>query len=169
MKINTKEELKVIVIEKDSLDLYIDFIELIKKTLERQEFLGEFSRTELMDILDNEGYIFMYKYRNILVACSMIIPAGEHDLEEFGIEDDYHKVMEIGPQAVFNDLRGNGIQDFMIKEMEKMAKSLGYEHIITSAHPENTYSINNFKKNNYKKIGQKTYTRGLRNIYYKDI
>ena len=169
MKINTKEDLKVIVIEKDSLDLYIDFINLIKSTLDRKEFLGEFSRSELMDILDNKGYIFMYKFGSILVACTMLIPASEGDMEEFGLDVDYHKVMEIGPQAVFADLRGNGIQDYMLKEMEKMCKNLGFEHLISSAHPDNVYSINNFKKNNYHKIGQKTYTRGIRNIYYKDI
>ena len=169
MKINREKELSVIVIEKDSLDLYIDFIELIKRDLEREDFLGDFSRTELMDILDNKGYIYMYKYRNILVACSVLIPANEKIVKELNLDVDYNKVIEIGPQAVFTDLRGNGIQDYMIKKMESMAKDLGYEHILTTSHPDNIYSINNFKKNNYKKIAQKKYSRGLRNIYYKDI
>ena len=59
--------------------------------------------------------------------------------------------------------------EFLLKELDIYAKSLGYKYAVGTIHPDNVYSINNLLKDNFKLIGTKKFTRGLRNIYIKDL
>ena len=167
MKVN-KEELKEIRIDKDSIDRYIDFIELVKRTMEHPEYLGDLKRKDLVKLLNENSLIYLYQLGNIVIASSMIIPASKEELEEMGITTQ-DKVMELGPQAVFQDLRGNKIQQYMIDKMEHISKELGYLHTIATVHPDNKYSIKNIEEKGYHLLATKEFNRGIRNIYYKDI
>ena len=167
MKVN-KEELKEIRIDKDSIDRYIDFIELVKRTMEHPEYLGDLKRKDLVKLLNENSLIYLYQLGNIVIASSMIIPASKEELEEMEITT-HDKVMELGPQAVFQDLRGNKIQQYMIDKMEHISKELGYLHTIATVHPDNKYSIKNIEEKGYHLLATKEFKRGIRNIYYKDI
>ena len=55
------------------------------------------------------------------------------------------------------------------KKMDEVSKQLGYKHVVTTIHPDNIYSINNILKCDFQYVDQKEFTRGVRNIYTKDI
>ena len=168
MKANVKD-LSILVIEKESLDLYLDFMTLIKSTTEHPEYLGDFTRDDLLYILENKGSIFLFKLGNVIVSTCMLIPTTKEQLKKYGLKLDYKKTIALGPQAVFEDLRGNGIQKYMIEKMEILSKDLGYDHMVFTVDPNNKASVNNIEQEGYQKVGTKEFTRSIRNIYYKDI
>ena len=168
MKIDLKD-LKVLVIEEESIDFYLDFISMIKKKMDHPEYLGDFTRDDLISILRNKGVILMYKYGNILGASSMMIPATKKDMEEMGLSLDYTKVMDYGPCAVFEDYRGNGIQKYMNERCDRLCRELGYQYAVTTVHPDNTYSIHNIESCGFQYVGEKEFSRGRRKIYQKEL
>lgn len=163
------EELDLITIGLDEILSYIDFIEMIKSRMEDKSYLGDFSYDDLCNLIENGTKIYCLKYGRFIVASCMLIPATDKDMKKFGLDFDYHKVADLGPQAVFLDFRGNGIQKYMIKMLEDKAKSLGYEYLVTTIHPDNTYSSKNVVESNFKLKGTINLSRGLREIYYKEI
>lgn len=45
--------------------------------------------------------------------------------------------------------RGQGLQKRMMQEAETRLKEAGYHYLMGTAHPENVYSVNNFKRLGY--------------------
>ena len=99
----------------------------------------------------------------------MIIPSTKKDLESFGIDLDYREVVDYGQQVVSDKYRGNGLQQYMLEELEIISKEKGYKYAVTTVHPDNIYSVNNTLKNNFELIGSKEFDIGLRNIYLKKL
>ena len=54
------------------------------------------------------------------------------------------------------------------QEMEYL-KSIGYKYSMTTVHPDNIYCARNIMKNGLEKVSQKTFKRGIRNIYFKEL
>ena len=163
------EELDKYQIGKEDIDFYKKYIKEIRDAMERPEFLGEFTEDELEHFLDNNSYIYFYRYHDNIVSTSMLIPAEERDIRDFGLDIDYQKVIDYGPEVVSKPYRGNGLQGYMIEDIEKIAKSLGYEYAITSVHPDNEPSSNNLINHGFELVGFKEFERGPRNIYLKEF
>lgn len=168
MKINT-DDLKIIVIEEEFLDIYTDFIQLIKRGMDYPEYLGDFSRSDLIHILNINGVILMFKYGNIYASSCMLIPARIDDIKKMGLKFDSPKVMSYGPMAVFDDYRGNGIQKYMIKRCDKLSKDLGYKYVVTTVHPDNIASIKSIEASGFSYVGDVEFSRGLRKVYQKSL
>ena len=57
----------------------------------------------------------------------------------------------------------------MLEYLDKYSYNLGYKYAVGTIHPDNKYSINNLIKDNFKYTSTKEFTRGLRNIYVKEL
>ena len=169
---NTKINVKRDKIKREELDIkdiiyYNHYIHKIRNNMERPEFLGTFENEELKELLKNDTHIYVYKNNDEVISSSMLIPSTEKDLKKFGIDLDYKEVVDYGTEVVSEKYRGNGLQQYMLDELEKISKKKGYKYAITTIHPDNIYSINNILKNGFEFKGFKEFKRGPRNIYLK--
>ena len=164
-----KSNLERVIVKKEEIPFYNNYIKDIRSRMERPEFLGTFTNEELEQLLDSNSYIYFYKDNNNIASTSMIIPACDKDIKKFGLDLDYKEVADYGPEAVSDNYRGNGLQGYMLDELDKIANEKGYKYAVSTIHPENIYSINNFEKHGFKLVGLKDFKRGPRNIYYKEL
>lgn len=165
MKILLNELLEVN--ENVNLNEYIKYREKVKENMEHPEWLGDFTIDQLNTMLNNNSKIWMYFNNNDFVCSMMMIPATKKDLEKFGLNIDFSKVVDYGPLFVNCEYIGNGLQYQMLCELDSYCISLGYKYAIGTIHPDNFYSINNLLKDGFQLVGQKEFKRGIRNIYLK--
>ena len=164
MKLN---ELKCINNNVD-LEEYILFREDVKKHMEHPEWLGDFTKEELSEMLSNGSKIWVYYLNNEPVCSMMLIPATQKALDKFEIKLNYKEVADYGPMFVNYKYVGNGLQYQMLVELDNYCMNLGFKHAASTIHPDNFYCINNMLKDNFIYKNTKTFTRGIRNIYLKD-
>ena len=76
--------------------------------------------------------------------------------------------MEIA--MVDEEFRGRGLQKELMKTAEEHLKFLGYHWLMGTAHPENVYSVNNFRKLGYEIVAKDLKYGGLpRYVFCKKI
>ena len=155
--------------ENINLEEYIKYREIVKQNMEHPEWLGDFSKEELDDMLINNTKIWMFYKENNFVCSMMMIPSTKKDLDSFGIKYNCTDVIDYGPIFVMPEFIGNKLQFQMLKMLDEYCFSLGYKYAVGTIHPDNIFSINNLIKDDFIKIGQKELKRGLRNIYIKDL
>lgn len=90
-------------------------------------------------------------------------------LKEFkdvmGIPDK--KVAELGGNLILPEARGQGIMFEMIKKQLGDAKRLGFDYIISMAHPDNVASLKSLKKLGLEYVKTDKVANGhLRDIYW---
>ena len=151
------------------LDIYLNFINYVKSTMEHPEWLGDFTKDDLETMLKEGTRIWMYYLDNEIVCSMMTIPSTQKSLDKFEIKLDYKIVVDYGQMAVNIKYVGNRLQYQMLKELEEYSKKEGYEYAASTIHPDNTYCINNFIKDNFELINYKEFKRGPRNIYLKKL
>ncbi len=155
--------------ENIDLDSYIKFREIVKQNMEHPEWLGDFSRGELEEMLKNNSKIWIYYLDNEPICSMMLIPSRKKDLEKFEIDLDSSIVVDYGPMFVNPKYVGNKLQYQMLKEIDNYSLSLGYKYAVGTIHPDNIYSINNLLKDNFQLTKTKEFKRGIRNIYIKKL
>lgn len=165
MKLN---ELKMIS-ENIDLDNYILFRNQVKKMMEYPEWLGDFSREDLEKMLNTGSKIWIFYLEKESVCSMMIIPANEKSIDKFGLNIDYKQTIDYGPMMVSPKFIGNSLQYQMLEFLDAYCKKKEYNYAISTIHPENIYSINNFLKDDFNLKGSKTFKRGVRNIYLKEL
>lgn len=152
-----------------NIDEYIEFREMVKQKMEHPEWLGDFLKEDLINMLKEKTVIWIYYLDSEPVCSMMFIPSTEKDLKKFEIALDYNEVVDYGPMFVNPKYIGNGLQYQMLKELDKYSIDRGYKYAIGTIHPDNVYSINNLLKDDFKLVGTKQFTRGIRNIYLKNL
>lgn len=150
-----------------NIDEYIKFREFVKSKMEYPKWLGDFSREDLFFMLNHNSKIWIYYLENEPICSMMLIPSDEKPINDFGLKLDYRKVVDYGPMFVNPKYVGNGLQYQMLKELDNFCINNGYKYAISTVHPDNTYSINNLLKDDFIISGQKSFRRGIRNIYLK--
>ena len=169
MKINV-DNIRINYIEPKELDEYLNLVSVVKENMEHPEWLGDFSKEDYINILNNDGYIRIFKYDDKMIAAGVLIPSTQKYLEKFlSGQLSCNEVIDYGPQMVHPNYVGNGIQTMIIKDLDYIARQKGYKYALGTVHPENIYSINNLLKNDFIKIGEVQLKRGLRNIYRKEL
>lgn len=155
----------------DNINLkeYIKFRELVKENMPNPEWLGEFTKEELIEMLNNNTKIWIYYLNKEPVCSMMIIPSTEKDISKFELNISHTLAVDYGPIFVNPKYQGNGLQYQMLQILDKYVKEHNYKYIITTIHPYNIYCIRNFLKDDFKLINQKVFKRGPRNIYLKEI
>lgn len=159
------EELKCIS-ENIDIEEYIKFREQVKMTMIEKDWLGDFTKEELEQLLQNGSKIWIYYKEEKPICSMMIIPSTKKDMDKFDLSLDFHQVIDYGPMMVNKNYVGNGLQYQMLKMLDNYC-SKKYSYALTTIHPDNNYSINNLVKDDFKLIGQKELKRGMRNIYLK--
>jgi GNAT superfamily N-acetyltransferase len=155
----------------DSINLkeYIKFRELVKENMPNPEWLGDFTKEELIEMLNNNTKIWIYYLNKEPVCSMMLIPSTEKDISKFELNISHTLAVDYGPIFVNPKYQGNGLQYQMLQILDKYVKEHNYKYIITTIHPDNIYCIRNFLKDDFKLINQKVFKRGPRNIYLKEI
>lgn len=74
------EELKCISGKSIDIDKYIEFREQVKKHMKYPEWLGDFSKKDLINMVENKAKIWLYYLNNEPVCSIMLIPADEKAL-----------------------------------------------------------------------------------------
>ena len=155
--------------ENIDLDEYIKIREEVKMGMEYPEWLGDFSKEDLINELNNNAKIWLYYDNDNLVCSMMILPCSLHAITKFELDINYKDAIDYGPMFVCQEYIGNGLQYQMLKELDKYCKDKGYKYAISTVHPDNKYSIVNFLKDDFKLHKEKNFTRGRRNIYVKKL
>lgn len=84
--------------------------------------------------------------------------------KDFNLEDS--KICELGGNLVLPEYRGQGITTTLQKMELEIAKNLGFDYIISMAHPENIASCKTLEKVGLKFYKQTSVANGfLRNLY----
>lgn len=161
--------LQELICVEDNIDLenYILCREEVKKHMEHPEWLGDFSKQELIDLLNTTAKLWLYFKEEEIVCSMMVLKAIQKDIDKFGVTVSPEEAIDYGPMFVSPKYQGHGLQLQMLKELESFAKQKKIKFAITTVHPENQYSIKNIEKNGFKKVGKKILKRGERNIYLK--
>ncbi len=149
------------------IDKYIEFYNYVKDNMEHPEWLGDFTKEDFESMLLNNSKIWLYYINDIIVCSMMFIPSKKRSLEKLEIELDYNIVAEYGPIMVNPEYIGNSLQYQMLKVLDEYTIDNEYKYAVTTIHPDNIYSINNFIKDDFKIVNQKEFKRGKRNIYLK--
>lgn len=150
----------------------VDLNETIYAALPDQSVLRHNSPEMIASCLEEPNVTLGIWDGELLVAIGMLyVPQcieedHFHDLE---LEGNYKSAN----QKLFlvrEGYRGLGLQRQLIREVEKIALSRGYNLLCTTVAPNNTFSINNFLAEGYvyAKTEQK-YGGLVRNLYYKKL
>lgn len=166
---NIRLEEFVCISENVDLDKYISFRESVKEKMSFPEWLGDFTKEELEEMLHNGAVIWIYFKKEIPICSMMYIPSTKQALKKFDLKMDFSIVGDYGPMFVNFDYLGNGLQLQMLEVLDKYMVDLNRKYAIATIHPDNIYSIQNFIKDRFILIGQKEFKRGIRNIYIKDL
>lgn len=155
--------------DKIDVDKYIEYRENVKKEMKEPDWLGDFSKDDILYMLDNNSKIWMYFKDEEFICSMMLIPSTKKDLDKFGIDLDFNEVVDYGPMFVNSKYVGNSLQYQMLKELDEYSSNRGYKYAISTVHPNNIYSINNLIRDGFELVGYRIFTRGERNIYYKKL
>ncbi len=147
---------------------YLNFYHAIKMLMPNPEWLGDFSTIELKNILSSGGEIWMFKQINEIVCSLMFIPAPEIILKKLQLPPG-PKYAECGPIMVAPKYVGNGLQRQMLKFLDNYCIDNNFDFILTTIHPANTISINNFCKCGYSYVSSHKLKRGFRALYLKNM
>ena len=156
--------------ENINLDEYITFREMVKQHMEYPEWLGDFTKEDLADMVNNQNAKIWIYYLNDEPICSMmLIKSSLESLKKFGLDLTLEEVIDYGPMFVNPNYWGNGLQYQMLLYLDDYCKNLGYNYVVGTIHPDNSYSIHNLVKDDFHLIGTKNFKRGIRNIYLKQF
>ena len=155
--------------DKIDLDKYIEFREKVKENMEYPEWLGDFTKKDLENLLQNKSKIWIYYKDGIPVCSMMLIPATKNTLKKFDLNYKEQEVINYGPMFVNPHNIGMNLQYQMLQELDKISKEKGYKYAIVTVHPENIYSIRNLEKDNFSYLATKKLNRGPRKIYVKEL
>ena len=68
--------------EHNNIGEYLEFYKYVKSNMKEPSWLGEFSLNELKNILNNEGKIFNFYDKNIIVCSVLYIPSNNKTLNK---------------------------------------------------------------------------------------
>lgn len=146
--------------ENIDLDEYLNLYNYVRNNMEHPEWLGKFSKSEIEELLNIGGKIWMY-YDNDIPVCSVFyIPTSNRSLRKHNINYDESITGSLGPIMVRKEYVGNGLQTAMLKVLNSYVESIGKKHMFTKAHSDNIYSIRNILKDGYKVIDEYENERG---------
>lgn len=155
--------------ENVNLEDYLKLYKYVKDNMKNPEWLGEFTKEEIQDILNNNGKIWLY-YDNDNLVCSMFyIPSNQKTLDKRNINTSESVTASLGPVMVSPDYVGNGLMSQMLKLFDDYCKNIGMQYIFTKASSANIYSLNNIYKNGYELISEYENERGLMSVFLKKL
>ena len=163
MKLSELKEVSINV----NLDEYLKLYNYVRDNMEHPEWLGTFTKDEIIEILGIGGKIWMYYDGDIPVCSVFYIPTSNKSLRKHNVEYDEEVTGSLGPIMVSKEYVGNGLQSAMLEVLDKYVESIGKTHMFTKAHSDNIYSIRNILKNGYKVVDEYENERGRMTAFAK--
>ncbi len=160
----------IVVDTKIDIDEYIKVRDTIKSRMSNPEWLGDFTKEDIIKLLNNGSKIWMF-YDNKEFVCSMMfIPSDKESIIKMNIDNiNYKEVADYGPMFVNDKYRGNGLQYEMLKYLDNYSINNDFKYAVVTVHPDNKYSINNLIKDKFIKHDELMFKRGIRIIYKKGL
>lgn len=152
-----------------NLEDYLYLYKYVRDNMEHPEWLGTFTKDEIIEILKNKGKIWLY-YDNENLVCSMFyIPIKEKSLKKHNVYYKEDEVGSLGPIMVSPDYVGLGYQTQMMQVLDEYCKKINKKYIFTKVCTDNIYSVNNMLKNNYKVVDKYINERGENTAFLKEL
>lgn len=157
--------------EKDKEQLF-DLIDVVLSGLPDQAHFIPYEQWELDSMFD-ESYAPLYGAYdgNKLVGMAQLYVSQDmlKDFkDEFGLSD--YKVCELGGNLVLPEYRGLGITTKLQTMEMNLAKELGFDYIISMAHPNNIGSCKTLERIGLEFLKETTLSNGfLRRLYIKKL
>lgn len=154
--------------EKDKNQLF-KLIDTVLSALENQEYFIPYEQWELDSMFDEENYAPLYGAydKDKLVGMAQLYVSQDMLADfkkEFGLEN--YTVCELGGNLVLPEYRGNGITTRLQTIELEVAKKLGFDYIISMAHPSNIGSQKTLKKVGLNFVKETRLSNGfLRKLY----
>jgi len=152
------------------LQAVIDLNETVYAALPDKSILRHNSPEMIASCLHEPNVTLGFWEGNLLIAIGMLyVPQciEEDHFHDLDLKGDYQSAN----QKLFlvrEGYRGLGLQQKLIREVEKIAMARGYNLLCTTVAPNNIFSINNFLKEGYTYAKTEEKYGGLvRNLYYK--
>lgn len=152
------------------LQSVIDLNEAIYSALPDKSILRHNSPEMIASCIEEPNVTLGIWEGDMLIAIGMLyVPQciEEDHFHDLGLEGEYKSAN----QKLFlvrEGYRGLGLQRKLIREVEKIALTRGYNLLCTTVAPNNDFSINNFLKEGYVYVKTEEKYGGLmRNLYYK--
>lgn len=155
--------------DNEKIDEYLVYIDEVKKNMTDSSWLGDFTKEDILSLIGIGSHLFIFMDDDKIACSCFIIPASKKDILKFGLDVDSKLVIDYGPQVVNSNYVGNGLQRKMINFIDEYSVNNGYKYACSTVHPDNFYSSSNLIKSNFKKIGTKDFSRGIRDIYFKEF
>lgn len=152
-----------------NLDDYLKLYKYVRDNMEHPEWLGTFTKNEIIDILDNGGKIWLYYNDKEMVCSCFYIPSSNKSLNKHNIYYDEKITGSLGPIMVSPDYVGNGFQTKMQNIFNEYNIELGNRYIFTKVHSDNIYSIRNIVRDGYIETDEYLSDRGMNKAYVKDL
>ena len=155
--------------ENVNLDDYLKLYKFVKDNMKNPSWLGEFTKKEIKEILQNKGKIWLYYDKDNLVCSMLLLPSKNKVLNKNNIFYDESIVSSLGPIMVSPNYRGNKLQLQMMKELEKYCQKNNYNYIFTKVCSDNKYSLENMLKFGFEIKNVYTSKRGENTALIKKI
>ena len=158
--------------EKDKEQLF-NLIDIVLNGLPDQSHFIPYEQWELDSMFDEENYAPLYGAYDGDKLVGMAQLYVSQDMlkdfkDEFGLSD--YKVCELGGNLVLPEYRGQGITTKLQTMEMNLAKELGFDYIISMAHPDNIGSCKTLERVGLEFIKETTLSNGfLRKLYMKKL
>ena len=162
-------ELQYKKIEENDKEQLFKLIEIVLSGLENQEYFIPYEQWEFDSMFDEENYAPLYGAYDgdKLVGMAQLYVSQEMLADfkkEFDLED--YRICELGGNLVLPEYRGKGITSRLQKIELELAKTRGFDYIISMAHPDNIGSCKTLERVGLKFVNTQKLASGfLRNLY----
>ncbi len=135
-----KNEIKYKEIEFNEKSNVLNLMDCVINNLKRPEFYYMGNKEKELERMFDKSYVYNLGayYKEKLVGMTQLY-VDQEDLENYinisNLKD--YNVCELGTALVLEKFRNNGIMQNLIKLQKDKAKSLNFEYMIATAHPEN--------------------------------
>lgn len=160
-------------IERTDEKQLFDLIKIVLGGLENPEYFIPYEEWELESMFDEKNYAPLYGAYDgeKLVGMAQLYVSQEMLADfkkEFGLENN--TVCELGGNLVLPEYRGKGITSTLQTIELKLAKELGFDYIISMAHPDNIGSCRTLEKIGLEFVKETRLSNGfLRKLYLKKL
>lgn len=160
------------IVEKDKEQLF-KLINIVLNGLPDQAHFIPYEQWELDSMFDDVNYAPLYGAYNGDKLVGMAQLYVSQDMlkdfkEEFKLTE--YKVCELGGNLVLPEYRGRGITTKLQTIEMQLAKDLGFDYIISMAHPDNIGSCKTLERIGLEFVKETTLSNGfLRKLYMKKL
>lgn len=168
MKYIINENIKLVRATISDFDVIVSFQSEVIDKLFDKEYFTPLSELEIKFPLLNNGIVYLLYDGSLLVGLFILtINPLQEVAREYEFEDNNFAIFD--SVMIRDAYRGSHLQAQGMKLLEKTAKKIGVKTIVATVHPDNIYSIDNFKKMTYEYVKTITIHGGERIIFRKDL